>query len=185
MPREHDPAPSPTNATACHNPNPHNLHPGSTTLHPQPQKTPSTISITTPSPVQGTQHRTLSNRCPRQLISSQPQPAPRAHNIAPLSRRYPRQPPPSPRQPHRGRTTLHPRQQIHALAASLTTLPAPRAHGPAPSTTDARVNHTHHHSILHPRRTIPHPHQRIRASTNLIAAPTCAQGAQPRILGNR
>ncbi len=178
MPREHGPAPSPTNATACHNPNPHNLHPGSTTLHPQQQMPAPTDLIAAPTRAEGTQHCTLSHKYPRQ--------------------------------PHRGRTTLHPRQQIHSLAASLTTLPraqgarpctlsskcarqpppspqhpSPKEHTPAPSATNARAGRLPRHATPRRRCTALHLRQQMRASTDLIAAPTRAKGTQHCTLSSR
>ena len=134
-PKAHNPAPSTADTSTNRSLNPSNPHPRSTTLHPQQQIHALAASLATlpraqgawpctlgsrhprqPQPptrlthTQGAQHRTLNNRCPCQLISSQP---------------------PNPR---RGHTTLHPQQQMPTQTIPIAAPTPPRAHNPAPST---------------------------------------------------
>lgn len=172
MPREHGPAPSPTNATACHNPNPPNLHPGSTTLPPQQQMPAQNTPIAAPTP-------------------------PRVHHIAPSATNTPTARNPNPSNPRPRSTIPHPRQQIHPLNAASThptriqgaqhcTLssrypypspqsprqPTPKEHCNAPSAAETPANHHPTPHSPRPRHTTLPPQQQMPAPTALTTAPS-------------
>lgn len=71
------------------------------------------------------------------------------------------------------------------LGLTQPTYPTPKEHTPAPSAANTHASHSLNPPSPRPGNTIPHPQQRMRASTDLIAATACAEGAQHRTLGGR
>ena len=141
-------------------PSPRQPRRGCTTSHPRPQIPPLPATPTHPTRAQGTQHRTLSNKCPRYPQPQPTYPTPRVYNTAPSAANV------RANHPHH-HSILHPR------------------HTPAPSATNARAGRLPRHATPRPRCTALHPQQQMRASTDLIAAPTRAEGTQHCTLSSR
>ena len=144
-----------------------------------------TAIITAPSFTQGAQSCTLGNGCARQLISSQSQPAPRAHNTAPSEADThagcsPSCPTPRPRS-----TTLHPLMQMRSQTAIIT---APSfTQGTQSCTLGSRCARLGLIQLTYPtpREHNPAPSAQIHTSTDLIAATAYAEGALHCTLGSR
>ena len=156
-----------------------------TTSHPRPQILPPPATPTHPTRAQGAQPRTLDSRCAHQLISSQPQPAPKAHNIASSATNTRAGRLPHHATPRPGCTALHPQQQMHA----------PTTLNVTPSHTQGTLRCTLGNkyptarslnpSNPRPRRTTPHPRQQMPLLAASLTTLPRAQGAQPRTLNNR